>query len=233
MKPQTTKKLFAFIAVIMLSVSALVFYNSCQKEVNIDSVKTKNTSTIVYTDVIPDSIVFCSLPISGPGSCISTFYLDLNKDGTNDFSLIDSAKTGGCCNLLYYSPPGTRRNSNVMALPLNGNASFDTIKYFGNVINASLNWSTGFQSLASTVNTYHICPGSLPPVPRFCWGSVMISGSWSGQSDKYLPLRLVVGTKTYYGWARLDVAAGGTSFTIKDYAYNSMSGQSILAGQTH
>jgi hypothetical protein len=48
-----------------------------------------------------------------------------------------------------------------------------------------------------------------------------------------------VGTNTYYGWARFDVVATSSSFTIKDYAYESspnvciQSGQSILGLNEH
>jgi hypothetical protein len=212
----------------------IFFLGSCQKDPsndpikNNDSAKAINTakSNIVYNDLIPDSTVFCSLPVSGLGSCSSIFYLDLNKDGINDFSILSSARKGGYANLI--NTP--RIYSNITVTPLNGNASFDTIEYSGNVINGSLNWSTALQLLASKGYTYSCVPR--PPLGFCSWGATIISGSWSGQSDKYLPLRIVVGTNTYYGWARLDVAYGGTSFTIKDYAYNSTPNQSILAGQT-
>ncbi len=60
-----------------------------------------------------------------------------------------------------------------------------------------------------------------------------IGGSnWCGVSDKYLGLRFLIGANTHYGWARLDVSASGDSFTVKDYAYNTVPGQSITAGQT-
>jgi Secretion system C-terminal sorting domain len=41
-----------------------------------------------------------------------------------------------------------------------------------------------------------------------------------------------VGADTYYGWARLDVHPGSTSFTVKDYAYESTANACIQAGQT-
>jgi hypothetical protein len=57
-------------------------------------------------------------------------------------------------------------------------------------------------------------------------------GNWVGQTNKYLALKLIVGTNTYYGWARLDVQATSTSFTIKDYAYESTPNACIQSGQT-
>lgn len=62
------------------------------------------------------------------------------------------------------------------------------------------------------------------------WGSN--TGYWVGVNDKYLALKLFVGSNTYFGWARLDVIPGSTSFTIKDYAYESSPNTCIQAGQT-
>lgn len=64
----------------------------------------------------------------------------------------------------------------------------------------------------------------------------MVSGNelgyWLNATDLYLALKLQVDAETYYGWARLDVDASSSSFTIKDYAYNSNPSECIEAGQT-
>ncbi|MBL0104700.1 MAG: T9SS type A sorting domain-containing protein [Bacteroidetes bacterium] len=62
------------------------------------------------------------------------------------------------------------------------------------------------------------------------WGTSI--GNWVGATDKYLALKLIVGTDTYYGWARMDLLPSSTSFTIKDYAYESTPNVCIQAGQT-
>ena len=60
------------------------------------------------------------------------------------------------------------------------------------------------------------------------------TGSWldgaSVDSLKFLGLRFESAGSTYYGWARLSIPSNGTSFTLKDYAYNSVPGEGILAG---
>jgi flagellar hook assembly protein FlgD len=47
-------------------------------------------------------------------------------------------------------------------------------------------------------------------------------------------LGLVKGAHTYYGWVHISVSVSYNSvgFTVKDYAYNSVPEQAILAGQT-
>lgn len=57
------------------------------------------------------------------------------------------------------------------------------------------------------------------------------TGYWPGQTDKYLALQLIVGTNTYYGWVRLDVYATSSSFTVKDYAYESTPNACIVTGE--
>ncbi len=180
------------------------------------------SSTIIYTDVIPDSTCQCTLPFALTRvSCSAIFYIDVNKDGINDFSIAAIHQRGWPPTL-----PATKINSRTTATPLNGNAFCDTAMSINNVIKGSLNWSTSSQSMASLINNYS-CNGW-----NCHWlNTLIISGRWNGLNDRYLPLKMIVGTNTYYGWARLNVAIGGASFTIKDYAYNSVANQSILAGQ--
>jgi hypothetical protein len=58
------------------------------------------------------------------------------------------------------------------------------------------------------------------------------TGYWPGATDRYLALKLIVGANTYFGWVRIDVVPTSTSFTVKDYAYNSTPNACIQAGQT-
>ena len=58
-------------------------------------------------------------------------------------------------------------------------------------------------------------------------------GFWQNMTeDRYLGLKLEYYDKTVrYGWVRISVSQDGSSFIIKDYAYNSQAGQTIYAGQ--
>ncbi|MBP7450203.1 MAG: T9SS type A sorting domain-containing protein, partial [Flavobacteriales bacterium] len=59
-------------------------------------------------------------------------------------------------------------------------------------------------------------------------------GAWLGgasvDSSMFLGLQFDIAGSTFYGWARLSIPTTGTSFTLKDYAYNSVPGAGILAG---
>ena len=165
---------------------------------------------IIYTDVIPDSTIYCV------GNPTLNYNLDLNNDANNDFILT----------AYYY---GMQYISCVYASPLNGNAlkdtSINTINVpiplqFNTVIDSNLllqqSWDTSGYNVLKKIGI----PG--PP------------GLWDNLSDYYLGLKLLQSGQTYYGWVRLrvDVTSSYASFIIRDYAYNSIPNQPILAGET-
>jgi len=202
MKKQVLKKLYAFI------VTAMMFSASANAQ-------------IVYTDVIPDSTLYC--PVSN-GIVTKNYNLDLNNDANNDFILTA---------IYYYSAKkGVATYSDVTASPLNGNAVKDTLDVsiplqFNAVIDSNLllnqSWQTsGSHSLKTVVDD----KGG---------GGDTIWGIWDNLSDYYLGLRLLQSGQTYYGWVRLrvDVTSSYASIIVRDYAYNSIPNQPILAGQTN
>jgi Secretion system C-terminal sorting domain len=133
----------------------------------------------------------------------ATYPLDLNNDSIDDF-VIHFASTGVVCN------------------PQNNNA------YAGEFINGTyLSWAKSqSDSICPSLATWYDSsnPGTM------AWGTSI--GYWVGATDKYLALKLIVGTSTYYGWVRIDILAGSWSFTVKDYAYESTPNTCIRAGQS-
>lgn len=123
----------------------------------------------------------------------ATYPLDLNNDNIIDF-------------LIQFDLV-----DKVVCKPLNNNA------YSGNVVGAvHLPWAlSASNSICDSLATWYGAnnPGTM------AWGTNM--GYWVGETNKYLALKLIVGSNTYYGWARLDFESTSTSFTIKDYAYES------------
>ncbi len=134
----------------------------------------------------------------------ATYALDLNNDTIVDFLIqFDSS-------------------NKVICIPQNNNA------YLGNYVGGvHLPWAlSASNSICDTLTTWYDSknPGTM------AWGTSI--GYWVGAVNKYLALKLIVGTNTYYGWARIDLLATSTSFTIKDYAYESTPNTCIHAGQT-
>jgi len=133
----------------------------------------------------------------------ATYPLDLNNDSIVDF-------------LIQFDLV-----DKVMCKPQNNNA------YSGNYIGGvHLPWAlTTSNNICDTLATWYDAnnPGTM------AWGTNI--GFWVGETNKYLALKLIVGTNTYYGWARIDLLSSSTSFTIKDYAYNSTPNACIQSGK--
>jgi hypothetical protein len=132
----------------------------------------------------------------------ATYPLDLNNDGIVDFMI--------------------QFGLGVICYPQNNNA------YAGNFVGGLyLPWAlSSSNTICASLATWYDSsnPGTM--------GLGTSTGYWAGATDKYLALKLIVGSNTYYGWARLDFLAGSGSFTLKDYAYNSTPNACIQAGQT-
>jgi Secretion system C-terminal sorting domain len=133
-----------------------------------------------------------------------SYTLDLNNDNIVDF-IIQFAMA-----------------DKVICYPQNNNA------YSGDFVGGvHLPWAvSSLNNICDSLATWYDSnnPGTM------AWGTSI--GNWVGETNKYLALKLIVGTNTYYGWARLDVLATSTSFTIKDYAYESTPNACIQSGQT-
>ena len=107
----------------------------------------------------------------------ATYSLDLNNDTLVDFAVIFGM------------------SNKVMCHPLGKNA------YSGNYQNSNyLPWSLSKSiAICDSLSTWYdsIKPGIMAFDTNI--------GYWVGATDKYLALKLVKGTNTYYGWARFDV----------------------------
>ena len=132
-----------------------------------------------------------------------TYPLDLNNDSIDDF-IIQMGAT-----------------DKIVCFPQNDNAyagEFTGATYFPWALNT-------ISFICDTLSSWYG-----PNNPGFLAFSSS-SGNWLGQTDKYLALKLNVGTNTHYGWVRLNVVATATSFTVKDYAFESTPNACILTGQ--
>ena len=162
-------------------------------------------SVFFLNNILYAQIIYTDiLPDATPNA---TYPLDLDNDSVADF-------------IIQYA--GSAGSVGVMCYPQNNNA------YAGEFMNGTyLPWANAqSDSICPSLATWY---GAMNP-GFLALGTAL--GNWVGQTNKYLALKLIVGANTYYGWARLDVVATSTSFTIKDYAYNSTPNVCIQSGQT-
>ena len=209
MKKEMSKKRFSTIVIIIFSVLIPVVNSSCKK----GTPATPPGSTIIYTDVNPDSVIIAS----------NSYSLDMNKDGIYDFTFSISHTIGRCA--LCCSP----HYNNTVRVSLGGiNAIINTATTAGAalaldsnaVINSSAHWSD-----VSVKFIYDVQSCSC--------GTTYVAGFFPPSVFKYLAVRFVKGTDTYYGWvklAALDIYGMG-ALSVSEYAYNSSPNQPILAGQ--
>lgn len=167
---------------------------------------------VVYTNVNPDSTVN-----------MSGFYnLDLNNDGITDFKLVQ--QSGTLYSFNYYAV-GVNPEFSLNAVDTSGGGGTATAANAGFVVDGSLQW----------VDSTAIA-GQFPPAAAALGVTVPTLGynfgNFLGQTGKFLPLRFDVEGDTFYGWARLNVAADAKSFTIVDYAYNSFIAGYAITGAT-
>jgi hypothetical protein len=181
---------------------------------------------IVYTDIIPDTV------LTNPGN----YNLDLNNDGQIDFTFYGHLYAftcgGGGCPVSVDSSTISPTSLNWVSDTVNGQvAKLNS----GDLINASSPLWTNDPSQALYIIratcAFQVACVSPPFGTRPT--QLMPNGIWSNVSEKYVALKIQVSGNIYYGWARLDVGFLGNPITIKDYAYNSIPNQPILAGQTN
>ena len=179
-------------------------------------IATQAQAQIIYTDVIPDA------SYSGTNdSC----YLDLDNNGQTDFLIIRREDPGYCLSCVI----GTHYR--VLIFPMATHVisgftwlsqQFPQCHQSGQVIgtNQSYSVTNGLMRDASP-------GGGCPPSLQNCvpWPSF----SWANFPEGYLGLRFMIAGEIHYGWARLSIPSA-TGFTLKDYAYNSVPDEAIVAG---
>jgi len=169
---------------------------------------------IVYTDVNPD----LTITQSSIGSSVHA--LDINNDTITDATLAAS-KTSSANAVLLGTSSGSEA---LMCCPiLQARAINHNVAIGSNPNGTNAYWSNNQNARLRQVPLGGGGPGGPNPIPF---------GDWSTPADRYLAIRFLVGADWYYGWVRVSVSVGGNSFTIQDYAYNSIPNQPILAGQT-
>jgi hypothetical protein len=196
-------------------------------------IATQAHAQIIYTDVIPDATY------TGTNDTCS---LDLNNDGNIDFLIVRGTVQAPCPSSCNASGTQTRPRRWVRITPQGTNAVANSGSFVaqlpqGQVIEPGLTWNNASEQDLVLQSVPYCRPWQ--PGQLVCAPGGQHTGSWSSSasedSSKFLGLRFESAGTTYYGWARLsipwgNVATRGEIFTLKDYAYNSVPGEGILAG---
>jgi hypothetical protein len=143
--------------------------------------------------------------------------LDLTHDGTTDFTLVNHfMSTTSGVRATFYAEPAV--GNAVQGRVHNGqNSAFALMRGAG--IGPKQPFPVGRASLA--YSTFFLTTGHR-------------GGSWLNVTSRFLGLKFKLHGETHYGWARLSVKVDNfqISATLTGYAYETIPGKSIMAGQT-
>lgn len=180
--------------------------------------------------VQPMSIVYT--PVNETLKDTGALELDLNNDKTNDFvfsqivSKYYNNHYGEYCgfHLTLYLTPSQSSNGVV-----NGaHAGWAAALRAGRRIGSKRSFYQSYSLLAdvSDVNERF---------RQFCFPGTWDYGYWWTSRTKYLALEFQIQGQTHYGWAQVVLSSGGDDdvfTTLTGYAYQTVAGKPIKAGQT-
>jgi hypothetical protein len=150
------------------------------------------------------------------------FDLDLNNDGKTDFTFTGSFTSRGCGEF------GNAITASLTVAPINGNG------YEGR--NAA---RLGMGSPIDGERRFFARAALMASVIQQCTHVPVFTGNWvvPGMADGYLGLKFKIDGEDHYGWAyvKTNLTIGHYSWfsaTLTGYAYETIAGKSIEAGQT-
>jgi hypothetical protein len=161
------------------------------------------------------------------------YKLDLNHDGISDFTLQAVFEEKELC---YPRPPFTMRY--LQETPAQGGGVADdtngapTALHKGVEIGPNL----GFNPAAAYMA--YFADGYWRYSQTYCAPKEYLAGTWINVTDRYLGLKFQIHGKLHFGWARLSVELTGPpwhvwiSTQLTGYAYETIAGKAIIAGQT-
>ena len=176
---------------------------------------------VIYTDIEPDIV------INNTGQM---FLLDINDDGITDFNFLFS--TTNFANFPYYGGINFYQLNAIFALPQNDNAIAAFTGSYGAYIypyvieeGVSIGPLTGnFSDKSIQTMAYQF----YAIIQSYFYYPLINVGDWVfGETKKYVGLQLHANDSIYYGWLRLDVATNNRSFTVRDFALETVAETAI------
>ena len=159
-----------------------------------------------------------------------TYNLDVNQDGTTDFTFVETVSHPG-------SGPSSRQTLWLKSRPGNGADCASQFCVSGAEDPAPLEFGTSIPAPShGWVGGY----GQMALEERFS-GKSYLFGTWGYYpiKDQYLGLRFEINGETHFGWARLSVEFRNGPFKertwelhLSGFAYETVAGKGIHAGQT-
>lgn len=164
---------------------------------------------ITYTDVLDTTV----------DNHKGIYNLDLDQDGNNDFRITQYLDTGttGMVDAIFIAPYDS----------INGRAMGELQNGFSYPFKLVPGDSIGLQELwngnTETKVGYLVYQYDGTPYPN---------SNWKGPvNDGFMGLQIRKSDGFHFGWVRLNIAADNRSFTVKDFAYNDVANEGMLAAE--
>lgn len=148
-----------------------------------------------------------------------TYDLDLDQDGSSDFRITQYLDTGstGLVDAIFIAPYDSISARSMGELQNGFSYPFKLVP--GDSIGADELWNGNTETNVG----YLVYQFDGTPYPN---------SNWKGPvTDGFMGLRILKTDGLHYGWVRLNVAADNRSFTVKDFAYNTVVNEGLLAAE--
>ena len=165
------------------------------------SLSASGQGTIVYNNP-------ADIPVFG-GAIYVNYNFDVNGDGTTDFVL-------------------RARNAEFMVIPTAQNAVLGTLAPPPNLVGAVGAFGFGYAISLAPVAPRQWIQGAGDADLLGRYGPVFVYEWQRVTSDAYMGAQFYIGSEIHYGWVHLRVFRNGGY--IKEWAYDTVAGQGILAG---
>ena len=166
------------------------------------------SAQVVYVDINPDTVVHDSI----------VYNLDFDNNGQPELRF-ETVTYQGSSDIIYFATVnvlGNTTNATLGSLYASSYPFPFSMNNGDSISGTNTNWQpasvNATQYLGAVYGTYTYA-------------------NWLGVNDKFLGVRFRIGANTHYGWVRLSVSSGADTITIKDYAYQTLPGVGITAGQ--
>jgi hypothetical protein len=150
----------------------------------------------------------------------SQYPLDLNHDGTTDFTFTNGTYIGSYGTSFYF----------LSIMPAQGNQAWGHT-------NRGYGIASALFPKVRVGKNQHFSGGGRAMASMPFGSQNSCDGPWANVRSRYLGLKFLITGKTHYGWARLNVScpygAHTIDGTLTGYAYETVPNRPLLTGQEH
>jgi hypothetical protein len=154
-------------------------------------------------------------------------FLDIDNDGNNDFALVRNVV------FTHGTFTGLNFKQNLALKMYHGEVIVEKGEAGALAEGATIGSQRNFRHAAPPGELMAAAAGSFGTC--FSYNLSAFSGNWANVGPAFLGLSFQINGETHYGWARVGVAwrqsLDGITTTLNGYAYETVAGQSIFAGQ--